>query len=91
MVADPANTLDANAFRSIYKSKPFPPLCFGVAHDLAPPLREKLETAMATFSIAGSSVSQKLRESKFAPVKYKLDWSFVREVDDAFCRLPEAK
>lgn len=89
MLADPKNNLKAEDFKTIYKSKSFPPLCFGVAHDLKPELRGKIEGALKSFRIAGTSV--KRLEPRFAAVNYKLDWAFVREVDDALTRLPDAK
>lgn len=88
-IDDPKNTMKAEEFKSIYKSKTFPPLCFGVSHDLKPELRGKIEEALTSFQIPGSSV--KRPEARFAPVNYKLDWTFVREVDDALSRLPDAK
>jgi len=91
MLDDPANKLKSEQFRSIYKSKSFPPLCFGAAYDLTPELRSKIESALKSFSIAGSSVGTKLNEAKFSPVSYKLDWAFVRDVDEAFRRLPDTK
>lgn len=87
MLADPRHELKAEDFRSIYKSESFPPLCFGVAYDLKPELRAKIEEGLKSFRIAGSSV--KRPETRFAPVNYKLDWAYVRQVDAALSRLLE--
>ena len=67
--------------RSIYKSQTFPPLCFGAGHDLEPALASKIKEAFATFIELPSVYGNSPNRAKFAPVDYKRDWAFVREVD----------
>ena len=83
----------ADQVRTIYASAPFPPLCFGVAHDLPPALRQSIDKAFADFRFAGTSVAGYAKQGKtqFARVDYKKDWQFVRDIDHAlagFAKLP---
>lgn len=82
--------VDPTKIRSIYSSKPFPPLCFGVPYNLEPGLRKKIEEAFATFKFEGNSVGERYKSSqgvKFAPVKYKEDWENVRSIDEKLTKL----
>lgn len=82
--------VDPAKIRSIYPSKPFPPLCFGVPHNLEPGLAKKIEEAFATFKFEGNSVGERYKSSqgvKFAPVKYKEDWENVRTIDEKLTKL----
>jgi phosphonate transport system substrate-binding protein len=88
-LAKSENNLVGAQFRSIYKSKSFPPLCFGVPHNLTPKLRKDLEEALKLFPLAGSGVP--LTQARFEPVNYKLDWTYVRDMDEALGRLAEGK
>jgi phosphonate transport system substrate-binding protein len=79
--------------RSILKSDSFPPLCFGVPHNLPPELREKVRQAFAEFRFEGTSVGRRFVSQgkvKFAPVDYKLNWAFVRQIDESLSRLADA-
>ena len=79
-------------FRSIYKSEPFPPVCFGIPHNLPPELAAKVKQAFGGFNFEGTSVSDVYKGRglvKFAPVNYKADWKLVREVDANLMRLLE--
>jgi phosphonate transport system substrate-binding protein len=85
-----AGKMDKTKYRSIYTSKPFPPLCFGVPHNLPPDLREKVKGAFASFQFAGTSVGSRYKppaKTKFAPVNYEKDWEFVRKIEDTLTRL----
>jgi phosphonate transport system substrate-binding protein len=75
-------TVKAEQIRTIYKSQSFPPLCFGAAYDLDPALMAKIKDAFATFDGLPQIYRNAPRRARFAPVDYKKDWAFVREVDD---------
>jgi len=80
--------------KSIFKSESFPPLCFGVPHNLPPDLAAKIRQTFASFSFVGNSVGEYYKaqgKTKFAPVDYKKDWKLIREVDDSLTRLLDGK
>jgi phosphonate transport system substrate-binding protein len=73
-------------FRSILSSQDFPPLCFGHVYNLDPELGKKIREAFLTFSFAGTDLQKfykKDGETKFLPINYKDDWSFVRFIDES--------
>jgi phosphonate transport system substrate-binding protein len=76
--------VQAEQYRTLYKDGPFPPLCFGISHQLKPELAAKIKDAFTTFSFEGNSVGERYKSSsrvKFAPVDYKKDWQAVRDID----------
>ncbi len=76
--------LKASQFRTVYKSKTFPKGAWGCTCLLPPELVAKVREAYVTFPFESSKLAEKFRGSKavkFAPVDYKKDWSFVREID----------
>src|SRR5262249_39732883 len=78
--------------RSIRNADALPPLCFGVPHNLPPDVREKVRQAFADFKFEGTSVGRRFGPQgkvKFAPVDYKLNWSFVRQIDESLSRFAE--
>jgi phosphonate transport system substrate-binding protein len=81
--------LEATKYKSIYKSDPFPPLCFGVPHHLPADVREKVRGALVGFKFEGTSVARYAAQGKtgFAPVNYKKDWEFVRQIDESLTKL----
>jgi len=81
--------LDASKYKVIYKSDPFPPLCFGVPHNLPPDVRDKVRATLAGFKFEGTSAARFAAQGKvgFAPVDYKKDWEYVRKIDDTLTRL----
>lgn len=72
-----ADRVKKDQYRSIYTSKEFPPLCFGVPYNLDPALRTKIEEAFQSYEFPGTNPVQK----KFARCDYKKDWEYVREID----------
>lgn len=79
-----AGTVKKDAVRSIYKSKGFPPICFGVPVTLEPGVKAAVKKAFETFAFAGTSVGERYKaqkRTKFVPVDYKKDFAYVREVD----------
>lgn len=81
--------LDASKYKTIYKSDPFPPLCFGAPHNLPPDVAAKVRTVFAAFKFEGTSAARFTAQGKvgFAPVNYKKDWEYVRKIDDTLTRL----
>ncbi|HJZ57777.1 MAG TPA: phosphate/phosphite/phosphonate ABC transporter substrate-binding protein [Gemmataceae bacterium] len=77
--------LKAEQFRVILSSDPFPPLCFGVPHNLPPEVRAGVEKAFRDYKFTGASA----RRAKFVPVNYEKDWKYVREIDAALGRFAE--
>jgi phosphonate transport system substrate-binding protein len=81
-------------FRSVFKSDPFPPLCFGVPHNLPPELRKQADAAFRAFRFEGTSVGKRYGPQGkvgFAPVDYKKDWDGVRRIDLTLTRLTERR
>ncbi len=82
--------VDPTTIRSIYPSKDFPPLCFGVPHNLDPKLRADIQKAFETFQFEGNSVGDRYASQnrvKFAKVNYQKDWEYVREIDEKLTHL----
>jgi phosphonate transport system substrate-binding protein len=82
--------VDKAAIRSIYKSEGFPPLCFGVAHNLDKGLAEKVKAAFAGFEWSGTSLGEAMKagkKAKFVPVNYKDNWAFVRQIDESLAKM----
>ncbi|MBN9122999.1 MAG: phosphate/phosphite/phosphonate ABC transporter substrate-binding protein [Planctomycetes bacterium] len=92
--AEASGELDKTKYRSLYVSKPFPPLCFGVPHHLPPELRGKVARAFAEFQFAGTSVGKRYvpqGKTKFAAVSYEKDWEYVRKIDDTLSHLLDGR
>ncbi|QJW95657.1 phosphate/phosphite/phosphonate ABC transporter substrate-binding protein [Frigoriglobus tundricola] len=93
--AEAAGEVDKTRYRSIYTSRSFPPLCFGVPHQLAPDLRAKVTAAFAAFKFdPATPVGKRYTvqgKTGFAPVNYEKDWEFVRKIDEALSHLLDAK
>ncbi len=89
-----AGDIQAEQYRSIYKSASFPPLCVGVAHNLPPELTAQVKQALENFRLEGTSLEKTYgRQGKvrFAPIDYKRDWAQVRDIDAALPRLLDSK
>ncbi|MDB5312036.1 MAG: phosphate/phosphite/phosphonate transporter substrate-binding protein [Gemmataceae bacterium] len=83
--------LKADQLRVVFTSDSFPPLCFGVPHDLPKDVRRNVEKVFREFKFEGTSAGKYARQGKvkFAPVNYEKDWEYVREIDAALSRLAE--
>jgi phosphonate transport system substrate-binding protein len=82
-----------DTYRSIYKSKQYPPACFGYAHQLKPELAEKVKDAFLNFSWEGSSLAkayEAANQSKFVAVDYKKDWEAVRAIEQSLIEMLNA-
>jgi phosphonate transport system substrate-binding protein len=76
-----AGRVKEGALRSIYKSSTFPPLCFGVKHDLDPALSAKIKEAFTSFNDLPKVYGKTPNRVKFAAVDYKRDWAYVIDID----------
>ena len=81
----------ADMFREIYTSDSFPPLCFGVPHNLPVPVRTAIEAAFRDYRFADTSAKRYAQQGKvrFAPVDYRKDWKIIREVDASLSRFAD--
>lgn len=89
-----AGKVKADGYRSVYTSDPFPPITFGVPHDLDPKLRAGVVKAFETFAFEGTAVGRLYaspKREKFARVDYKKDFGFVREIDEALAAMAGGK
>lgn len=71
---------------SIYKSQTFPTTGYGVAHNLTPELKAKVEEAFFTFEWEGTSLEkefEKSNEGQFLKMTYKEFWDVIRKIDTA--------
>lgn len=72
--------------KSIYKSQTFPTTGFGVAHNLAPELQNKIRNAFFNFAWEGTSLQkefEKSNEGQFLEMNYKEFWDVIRKIDAA--------
>jgi phosphonate transport system substrate-binding protein len=85
-----AGKADKSKYRTIYTSAPFPPICFGVAHNLPPELQTKVKDAFEKFQFAKTTLEPRYGTAgkiKFAPISYEKNWAYVREIDDKLSHL----
>lgn len=75
---------DPEDVRIVWESDPFPTTSYGMAHDLAPELKEKIKEAFFTFDFAGTSLGEEFTGvSKFIPITYKDQWAVIRQIQKA--------
>jgi len=76
----------ADQIVSLYKSQTFPTTGYGVVHNLAPDLQQKIQEAFFSFPWEGSKLQEefsKSGEAKFVPITFKGHWEVIRKIDDA--------
>lgn len=70
--------------RVVYESKPFPRTAFGVAHNLAPDLQEKIKDAFVSFDFKKSKLASEFKDvERFGVIDYKEHWRDVRTIQKA--------
>ena len=70
--------------RVVYESTPFPRTAFGVAHNLAPELQEKIKQAFVSFDFKKSKLATEFKDvERFAAINYKDHWKDVRTIQKA--------
>jgi len=75
--------VDLAGLRTVIASEEFPTTAYGVAHDLAPELRERIRTAFFDFPWEGSALAAEFGATEgthFVPVDYARHWKTVREI-----------
>lgn len=78
------HSLKADQYRSIYKSKTFPKGAWGYSCLLKTELGNQIREAFSNFPFERSKLADRFKGSKsvkFAPVNFKKDWEFVREIN----------
>jgi phosphonate transport system substrate-binding protein len=80
-----AGRIQENDFRIIYQSKVIPRITIGYVHNLQPELAAKVTEAILDFENAGGPVDEDGgTRMRFIPTDYKLDFEFVRMMDERF-------
>ena len=70
--------------RVVYESSAFPRTAFGVAHNLAPELQEKIKQAFVSFDFKKSKLATEFKDvERFAAINYKDHWKDVRTIQKA--------
>jgi phosphonate transport system substrate-binding protein len=76
--------IGTNAIRTIYESERFPPATIGIAHNLAPELRESIRQTFFEFDWSGTKLQDEfgpMGAERFVPIKYKDDWANIRRIE----------
>lgn len=70
--------------RVVYESAPFPRTAFGVAHNLPPELKAKIQEAFIGFDFKNSKLATEFKDTdRFGPINYKEAWRDVRMIQQA--------
>ena len=80
------DVVSADQYRSIYTSLTFPTTAYGMAHNLAPRLAEKIREAFFTFDWEGSALQREFADAgmaSFIPISYQQHWQVIRDIDEA--------
>ena len=79
------NEVDPAAYKSIFKSDPYPPATIGIVYNLTPELSDAIRDTLVNFSWAGTGLEKEFgpETTKFVAVDYKKDWESTREIDKA--------
>jgi phosphonate transport system substrate-binding protein len=70
----------------IYQSDTFPTTGYGVVHNLAPELQDKIREAFFSFDWEGTSLQEEFSrsgEAQFIPITFQENWAVIREIDAA--------
>jgi phosphonate transport system substrate-binding protein len=70
----------------IYQSQTFPTTGYGVAHNLAPELQDKIQQAFFGFDWEGTALAEEFGrngEDQFIPITFQDDWAVIRTIDAA--------
>lgn len=80
------NVVREDQYRSIYTSLTFPTTAYGMAHNLAPHLAEKIREAFFSFDWEGSALQREFADAgmaSFIPITYQQHWQVIRDIDEA--------
>lgn len=76
--------VDADAYKTVYKSQTFPTTGYGHAHNLHPVVVAKIKEAFFTFPWEGSDLQAEFKkEGRFIGIDHKSDWAVIRQIDTA--------
>ncbi len=75
--------IKASDFRVLWHSVNFPTASFAMAHDLAPAVRDKIESCFMNYRFTPEMTKAFEGDTHFAPATYKKDYAVVREVAEA--------
>jgi phosphonate transport system substrate-binding protein len=70
----------------IFQSDTFPTTGYGVVHNLAPELQDKIREAFFSFDWEGTSLEAEFSlsgEAQFIPITFQENWAVIREIDAA--------
>src|SRR5690554_1808766 len=76
----------AEQYQLVYRSPTFPTTAYGVAHDLAPALAERIRHAFFSFDWQGSALRREFADAgmtQFIPIQYQQHWQVIRDIDEA--------
>jgi phosphonate transport system substrate-binding protein len=74
----------SGTLRVVYESSPFPRTAFGIAHNLAPELQDKIKQAFLSFDFKKSKLATEFKDvERFAAINYKDHWKDVRTIQKA--------
>lgn len=76
--------VEADAYKTVYKSQTFPTTGYGHAHNLHPVVVAKIKEAFFTFQWEGSDLQAEFKkEGRFIGIDHKSDWAVIRQIDTA--------
>ncbi len=73
-----SGAIKPDQYRTIFISESFPTAGLGYVYNLKPELAQKIRDALLSFDFKGTSLEEEFssaKQTKFAPVNYKEDWS----------------
>ena len=75
--------IDLDEIEVLYESQAFPTTGYGVAHNLAPDLQEKIKEAFFGFDWEGTALLEEFGASEppqetFIPISFKEEWAVIR-------------
>ena len=79
------DVVQADQYRTVYKSQTFPTTGYGHAHNLHPVVVAKIKEAFFTYPWEGSSLDAEFgaQANGFVSIHHKSDWDVIRKIDTA--------
>jgi phosphonate transport system substrate-binding protein len=79
------SVVNAEGFRTIYKSETFPTTAYGHVFNLHPDLAAKVREAFFSFKWEGTGLEKEFSaqdQTSFIPISYQEHWAVVRKIDE---------